>query len=355
MWGGAWLGVLGCACGGAKAPPATPESPAPIPAEARVHNIELGGPLAVREAEFSGLAWMGDTLLLLPQYPGRFPLPEAPGGSIGALSKREIEDWLACHVQELAWQPSDRCPEAALTPAQWPVDDSAVRPNIDAFEGYEALVVDGQRAFLTAEITGPPHDIGYVLRGHFTAESPPKLVLDPPAHRVVLPRALPNTGLEALLLHDDTLLALYEACGVRRLHAHYWQPLAPVPMTHVAYRITDATSPDSRGRFWAINYRWPGDDHPGPHIDRISERYGRGATHRQTDAVERLLAFDVRPEGVVLADQAPISLRLDLERARKGRNWEGLVRFKEGFLIASDRHPQSWLAYVHAPHAARLP
>ena len=324
-----------------------------MPSEAPVYTIELAGPLAVREAEFSGLAWAGDSLLLLPQYPGRFPLQEAPEGSIGALAKQDIEDWLACHVPELSWHPSGTCPEAALTPAQWALDDSAVRPSIEAFEGYEALVVDGKRVFLTAEITGPPHDIGYVLRGHFSEETPPRLVLDPPAQRIVLPQSIPNTGLEAMLLQGETLHALYEASGVRRLHAHYWQPLPPIPMTRVAYRITDATSPDSRGRFWAINYRWPGDDNPGPAIDRITQRYGRGATHRQADAVERLLAFDLRPEGIVLADQAPVALRLDLEHAPKGRNWEGLVRFKEGFLIASDQHPQTVLAYVHAPHAAR--
>lgn len=40
--------------------------------EQPVTIFELTGPIAVPEAELSGLAWRGETLILLPQYPERF-------------------------------------------------------------------------------------------------------------------------------------------------------------------------------------------------------------------------------------------------------------------------------------------
>ncbi|MGD8794675.1 MAG: hypothetical protein PVF47_19150, partial [Anaerolineae bacterium] len=69
------------------APPST-AAPSPtdaakattLPAEVAVRPIPLAGPAAQAEAEFSGMAWYGEHLVLLPQYPGRFE-----GGDDGAL------------------------------------------------------------------------------------------------------------------------------------------------------------------------------------------------------------------------------------------------------------------------------
>ena len=41
-------------------------------AEQPVTLIPLNGPIAHEDAELSGLAWQGDNLILLPQYPDRF-------------------------------------------------------------------------------------------------------------------------------------------------------------------------------------------------------------------------------------------------------------------------------------------
>src|SRR5512138_133697 len=63
-------------------------SPVPEPAEVEVRNIPLAGPAAGSNAELSGLAWYGDWLILLPQYPERFP--SGPDGSLFAIAKADL-------------------------------------------------------------------------------------------------------------------------------------------------------------------------------------------------------------------------------------------------------------------------
>jgi len=42
------------------------------PGEAKVIVVRLSGDIAQPNSEISGMAWYQDTLILLPQYPGRF-------------------------------------------------------------------------------------------------------------------------------------------------------------------------------------------------------------------------------------------------------------------------------------------
>jgi hypothetical protein len=71
--------------------------------------------------------------------------------------------------------------------------------------------------------------------------------------------------------------------------------------------------------------------------------YGIGLTHQEQDQVERLLAFVIEEDGIKLVDQAPIYLEISGDEAR---NWEGIVRYKHGFLLVTDKYPSTILAYV---------
>jgi hypothetical protein len=64
--------------------------------------------------------------------------------------------------------------------------------------------------------------------------------------------------------------------------------------------------------------------------------------------VERLVELKQMPRAIVRTATPPLYLEL----ANTPRNWEGVVRFdddtRRGFLLVSDRHPTTLLAYVAA-------
>ena len=91
----------------------------------------------------------------------------------------------------------------------------------------------------------------------------------------------------------------------------------------------------------------PGEGDLRRETDPIAERYGQGPTHQTYEGVERLVEFQYSEAGITLLDVPPIQLALLEEDLR---NWEGLVRLDErGFLIATDKFPQTILGFVPRP------
>jgi len=132
-------------------------------------------------------------------------------------------------------------------------------------------------------------------------------------------------------------------------------PQSALPMVPLEYRVTDVTTVDAGGRFWALNYFYPGEaDLLDPAPDPLAAQFGEGTTHADSEVVERLVELVWSPTGVAFSGAAPIQLRL-MDRASPGterpsRNWEGLVRLDDrGFLIVTDKFPTSILAFVPVP------
>ncbi|MEL6182474.1 MAG: hypothetical protein AAFS10_26190, partial [Myxococcota bacterium] len=121
----------------------------------------------------------------------------------------------------------------------------------------------------------------------------------------------------------------------------------PVAMAPLAYRLTDATAPDEQGRFWVINYLWPGNRELVLKREALRTQYNAGRSHASAAHVERLVELQVDADGTVTrVERTPVYLALD-----KGpRNWEGVVRWNEReFLMVTDKHPQTLLAKVGMP------
>ncbi len=306
-----------------------------------VHPIPLAGPAATDRAEFSGMAWHGDTLVLLPQYPDRF------GPDDGLLFTLERSTLEAFRRGEVA---------GPLTPGTWTLRAPGIRRAIRGFEGFEAIAFLGDRVFLTVE-AGPPGGMqGWLLAGRVVqTDQGPTVELDVDGRILLQPRApLANFSDETLVIAPGEtgpeLLTVYEANGQAVVDAPLayrfmpdLTPLSPLPFSHVEYRITDATAADSAGRFWAINYLFPGDTGKlRPRSDPLAARFGVGPSHQTHPHVERLLAFQVTSDGVVLLPEPPFWLALDDE----ARNWEGVVRFGDGFLLVTDRYPHTILAWT---------
>jgi hypothetical protein len=316
-----------------------PSTPSATPSDATVTEIPavvlpLSGPLGKASAEISGMAWYGDALVLLPQYPSRF------GESLFTLPRSEI----------LAYLEGERT--APLEPTPIPFLFEGLE-GIAGFEGFEAIAFEDASVFLTIEARQAGGMVGYLVAGE-VAEGLSEIRVEAESLVELPPQApLDNFSDELLLVTDGSVLTLYETSGVnvnpspvmRRFSTAGLEPEGTLPFPNIEYRLTDATAIDAEGRFWAINYLWPGDVEklqPGP--DPLAETYGEGPTHAASTTVERLVEFRVTEEGIVRTERPPLQLRLLEDDAR---NWEGLVRLPgEGFLLATDKFPETILAFV---------
>ena len=341
--------------GGATAPDS-----AAVPAEQHVRPIQLAGPVADRAAEISGLTWYGDTLVILPQYPARFAVDsdtvdaQSRGGDRGALfalSRDEIEAYL------------DAASPAPLRPRAVPFLAPGVPGTILGFEGYEAIAFRDGRVFMTIEFEHEMDIQGYLIAGtiapHLGGVRLDTTTLQPLPSQT----RIGNLSYETLLLVPGGVVALQEANGTvvnPYPEAYVFDPTLTVrdslQIPNLEYRLTDATSLDTDGRFWALNYFYPGDRallQPAP--DSLAMVFGTGATHRRFHTVERLVELQYTGDEIVHTDHAPI--QFELLGDDRPRNWEGIARLgTRGFLVATDKYPETMLAFVAVPSpAAPLP
>ncbi len=318
-----------------------------------VITLPLAPPLNGRDAELSGLDWYGDWLVLLPQY------PELYGGALFALHRDDILAYLDGYKSGQANEP--------LAPRRITLDIAEII--IPGYEGYEAIVFDGDAVYFTIEVrTGGQPARGMAARlvtGIVLPDAdgaPATIRLDPAAPSLAVeldaPTSLMNISDEALVVVDERVFSLYEANG-RNVNpaprAHVFSPisgaLATVPFPTVEFRITDATQVDDAGCFWAINYFWPGERALlNPAVDALAatattQQVNQAEAPANVQPVERLVEFCVGAEGIALASAPPIGLRR--LPGNVARNWEGVARLDgRGFLLVTDQYPRTLLGFV---------
>jgi hypothetical protein len=305
-------------------------------------EIPLTGDIARQDAQISGLAWYGDDLIALPQFPHDFP--RGKDGTLFAIPRRDILDFLDGKRTE----PLAARAMSFVAPR--------LRELIPGYDGFESIAFQGDRAFLTVEVWEGRHTHGMLLAGRMAPDLS-ALTLDT-LRRVVIPAQadLGNMADEALVLVKGKLISFYEANGANvnpRPVAHVYdedlRPLGTIPCPTLEYRITDATAADAQGRFWVSNFFFPGDrEKIRPAPDTLARIYGVGPTHQKSEVVERLVEMQYRDDAIVFAKTPVIQLQLGDEA--NPRNWEGLVRLEErGFLLMTDEYPRTILGFVASP------
>lgn len=311
------------------------------PLEYKVQSIPLSGKLTSEWAQVSGLAWYGEHLIILPQYPEKFS--SEADGHIFAVSKKRIEAFL------------DGRSRMPIVPHEITLITAGIEEGIRGFEGYEAIAFKGNRVFMSIESKPGEQMMSYLVSGEIAPDLG-VIRLNAESLREMPPRApLENMGEESLFVMKDRVVSLYEANGVNinlnpsayvfdlSLHA-----LGTIPFPRIEYRITDASAPDPEGRFWVINFFYPGERaklKPAP--DAWGATYGLGPTHSQSAAVERLVEFQYTDTQILATQRAPI--QLELLKDGRARNWEGLARLgQRGFLLMTDRYPETVLGFVPA-------
>jgi hypothetical protein len=334
--------LLGGCRSSASKPTVSPLSPLAAPVlEQPVSVIPLAGDLADSNAEVSGLAWYGQTLVLLPQYPDRFR--SGGHGQVFVLPKSHVLAFLDGQSSE------------PLQPRAIPLLDASLVKGISGFEGYEAIAFFGEQVFVAIEARSGGRMLGYLARGHIATDLSRIELEAEPLAEVTAQTTLSNMAYETLLLSGNSLITMYEANGLNvnsEPVAYRFDlslaPLDAIPFPNLEYRITDATDLDEANHFWAINYFWPGDAKLEPAPDSLAARFGQGETHARFETVERLVQLSYTPSGISLTAAPPIQLQLiDDDHSR---NWEGVVRLDErGFLLVTDKHPETILGFVPYP------
>lgn len=298
--------------------------------EIKHRNIPLTGLITNPRQEISGLDWYGGDLVLLP---------ENLGGYLFMITKDELYS----SIQSKNPKP--------IEPKQTPFITPDYSKLIPGFEGLESIAFYGNQFVITLEAKHEGDMHGYIAWGVIDPKTKEAKIVEQEPLEIPMPVQIKNMTYESALMDGGNVILIYEANG-KNIRDSAWQPVVSMEKTvskiehpHIEFRITDVTSLDTNNTFWAINYLWPGDKKRlKPAKDTISERYGKGTSHQNSEAVERLIQFELRNGMIQLTEREPIEIELDEDGSR---NWEGIVRLdKKGFLIATDKFPGSLLGFV---------
>ena len=298
-------------------------------------QIPLSGIAAQSNAEFSGLAWYGDKLVLMPENPESFS-----DFHFFSITKSAIDSFLV--------NPKSGSPH--ISTIQLKGDFSSIIPG---FEGFESIIFQGDRAYLTIEAHNDTRMTGWLVSGQMSADGN-SLVLDTHLYSPIpVPGNIPNYASEAITIYKGELVTFYEANGKNVNNA----PMAyrfdtglnymgNFPFPHIEYRITDASAVDSSGRFWLMNYYYPGEKRKlNPADDIFAANKATSTDH----TVERLIHMKFKDNQIMVADSSTLEMASSI---KNGNNWEGVARLgNKGFLVITDEYPETILAFI--PFKAR--
>ena len=306
--------------------------------------LPLSGPLATPEAEVSGLTWKEDDLVVLPQFPELF----GQGDILGffRLAKSDILSRIS---------QTDTTP---LQPTMVGCQAAGLMRIISGFDGLESMGIMDDRVYLTVEAKEDTVMAGYIVCGHYSMVEDQVVIDMTRLTSIPLGVNIYNVAEESMIIAGEKVITFSEANGqnvMAKPRAKVFDKtinfLGSVPFPAIEYRVTDATALDEEGRFWIMNYFYPGEADklkPGP--DPEVEKFGAPEGWSEGQCVERLLELQwLEGQGIVRTDTPPINLRLRTDS--QCRNWEALVRLDDiGFLIMTDKYPATLLAFVPNPY-----
>jgi len=302
-----------------------------IAKETKYRRIPLEGLITNPKQEISGLDWYGSDLVLLP---------ENLGGFLFIIPKDKIYESLNTNTPR------------PIKPRQIPFLTPDYSTLIPGFEGFESIAFYGNRFVVTLEAKDGNKMHGYVTWGAIDPNTLEAKINEQIPLELPVPVQVDNMTYESALIDGDNVILFYEANG-KNVRDSVWQYvvsmkdsfISKIDYPHIEYRITDVTRLDDHNHFWAINYFWPGDKKRlKPALDSLAIMFDESETHQNSDAVERLVEFELYNGKIQFSNHEPIQIELN---KNESRNWEGIVRLDEkGFLIVTDKFPGSLLGFV---------
>ena len=274
-------------------------------------EIPLDGTITNRKEEISGMSSYQDKLILLP---------ENLNGYYFYIPFSEITNTLSTGD--------------TILPVQKTFTTRKLKERYPGLDGFEAIAFKDDDVYIMVEVRIDGKMGGLLLWGTLI---PSTMEIDVPEDNIMLlepPAQIDNFSFESLTIKDDQLYIIYETNGHKTIEKPYQyvvdmndMSLDTVSFPHVDFRLTDATSVIDN-RFWMINYYWTGD----------KETLGVP----NDVGIERLVEFKLGYNGIERSSSEYITL----DNLDDPHNWEGLVRFGNGFLICTDKWPRMVLGYI---------
>ena len=299
--------------------------------EIKVQEIQLSGLITDKKQEISGMDWYQDRLFLLP---------ENLGGFLFSISKSEILDAIVGGKK------------VPITPKKTRFKTPDYSSLIKGFDGFEAIAFSEDKIYISIEAEHDGKMIAYLAWGIINSKSLEVNISEDQILPMNTPIQLDNMSFESLLVNNNDIIMIYEANGLnlrkdarQTVYSPENKVTSHINFPTIEYRITDVTRVDNYGRFWAINYFWPGDEKLlSPGKDNVLNKVKQGYSHSKSNQIERLIEFQINAGGISISDTKPIQLFLESDASR---NWEAVARLSDkGLLIATDKHPRMILGYV---------
>lgn len=330
-----WAGLLVATFTGCRTAPA-PVAPFDAPPELGLTLLTLPDALTDASLEFSALAyWPDHGVVMVPQYPDRF------GDRLWLLPRAQLAD-----IQNGA---------TAVDPQPLAVRGLDAATALPGYEGFEAIALGpDSTAAVLIEHRHQDRTIATLLQGRLTESgfvlgSGCSATLQPPTDEH-------NQSFEALLWDTASArwVAMPELNGPPLVQNPRFTAVDPitcqtsdVDTVPVPWRITDVCSADGlANEFTTINYFWDGDRNLAVDVDPLAHLGLMGATHQSAAHRERLVQWSrqVSQDGSGPA-WTPTEAHW-LELGPRARNWEGIACLENGWLLVTDRHPGTLLAFV---------
>ncbi len=291
-------------------------------------KIELAGDLAERNFEASGMAWYKENLIILPQFPHKWD--DKFDGAIYLIPKVRIEKFI--NGEDVNPILGEKIQFVAMG-----LDEIGKRKG----SGYEAITFVDDTVFVSIESLSDDEPASYVVRGVIDLEKK-RIVLDSNSKfKVKSQTNIHNMGEETILEFKKNIYTIHEANGVNVNKLPYATKIDfnlcsadKFPFPNIEYRITDATHVDSNGIFYAINYFYPGEFKKlKPNLNEMERE----------KAIEQILEFQIMNNKIERTFRKAIDI--SNPKSKNGRNWEGIVKFNNGFLLITDMFPETILGY----------
>ncbi len=307
------------------------------PSEPSFVIIPMDGSITKKKAELSGMAWIGDTLILMPQYPEKFGPNE---GALFAIQKQTILDYLDGKSKE------------PIIPSKIILSAPGLKDSILNYEGFESIGYLDQHIYMTIESGKGNKMMGYLVSGTISPDLK-EIVLDTTHIVEIQPTIqMDNRTNEALVIMQNKIFTFFEVNGTElnpQPTAHIFSldliPEGTASFPNLEYRVTDAALA-ANGEIWVINNVSPNDTQLFTTSDPLLENYNGGTSSKDIQQVERLVKLNYSSTGFTLADNPPVQIPLDTV----SRNWEGLALLdNRGFLLVTDKHPDTILEFISIP------
>jgi len=282
-------------------------------------EIELDGLITDRKQEISGMTIHRNNVILLP---------ENLNGYYFYIPFSEILGRLSDYERKLLYN------DKPILPVQKTLTTRKLKERYPGLDGFEAIAFNGDDVYIMIEVRIDGKMAGLLIWGTII---PSTMEIDIPEENIMLikpPAQIDNFSFESLTIIDGQLIMIYETNGFKIIDRPFQyvvnlddMSVNKTPFPHIDFRLTDATSVIDN-RFWMINYYWTGDKKVLGVEDTLS--------------IERLVEFKLGYNGIERSNSEYITL----DNLDDPHNWEGLVRFGNGFLICTDKWPRMVLGYI---------